>query len=168
MRERRAWGTVPMIALAAFLVSACSGGSEEPTASASSTVEIDAARIFEGRASIAGTITLPRGSGGGKSIQLTMSGGGAEITQRGSYVALAGTTPGESVPFAIRGLVAGAYTVRARVDQNGDGLLDSPGDLDGHSGGTLEAPVFDPALAKETTIEASGATGVDFALGTIP
>ena len=168
MNARRALAPLPVIVLAISLASACSDGSTEPSASASSAVEIDAARIFEGSASIAGTITLPRGSGGGKSIQLTVSGGGAEITQRGSYVALAGTTPGESVPFAIRGLVAGAYTVRARVDQNGDGLLDSPGDLDGHSGGTLEAPVFDPALAKETTIEASGATGVDFALGTIP
>jgi hypothetical protein len=143
---------------------ACGDG-DDGGSSASGPVTLDASKVFEGNLTISGTITLPAGAGAGKSIQLTASGGGADITQMGSYVGLAGTTPGETVPYTITGLVAGEYTVRARVDQNDDGKLDSPGDLDGHYGGTVDAPIMDVTAAKDVTVGSSGATGVDFGVG---
>ena len=146
--------------------SACSSG--DSGATGSGDVRLDASRIFKGSLTLTGTITLPKGSGSGKSIQLTASGGGADITKSGSVVAPAGTTPGESVPYTITGLEAGEYTVRARVDQNGDGNLSSSGDLDGQTGGTVEAPVFDSGKAKKVTVGPNGASGVDFGLGPVP
>lgn len=143
--------------------SACSSSD-----SASGDVRLDASRIFRGSLTLTGTITLPKGAGSGKSIQLTASGGGADITKSGSVVAPAGTTPGESVPYTITGLSAGEYTVRARVDQNGDDNLSSSGDLDGQTGGTVEAPVLDSSKAKKVTVGPNGATGVDFGLGLVP
>jgi hypothetical protein len=164
--RRTAISIAAMTALA-FMVLGCSSG-DSGSGGSGGPVQLDASRTFKGNLTLTGTITLPPGSGAGKSIQLTASGGGADITQRGSYVALAGTTPGESVPYTITGLVAGEYSVRARVDQNGDGNLSTPGDLDGHSGGTLEAPIFDFSKAKEVMVGPSGATGVDFGVGRLP
>lgn len=149
-----------------LVLGGCSSG--DSGGGASGPVRLDASLIFKGSLSLTGTISLPSGSGGGKLIQLTASGGGASITQSGSFVAAAGSTPGESVPYTIVGLVEGEYSVRARVDQDGDGNLASAGDLDGYSGGTVEAPIFDFAKAKKLTVGPSGATGVDFGIGRAP
>jgi hypothetical protein len=163
--RRLLWLAVASITLACSSGTSSTGGT---SGGGGDGVDLDASRVFKGTLTLSGTITLPPGSGSGKGIQLTASGGGADISQKGSFVGAAGSTPGESVPYVITGLVAGEYTVRARVDQNDDNVLVSPGDLDGHSGGTLDAPVLDVGKAKKVTVGASGATGVDFGLGRLP
>jgi hypothetical protein len=156
----------------AFLLLSCSdGGSSTGTSNGGSgggAVTLDASTIFKGTLTLSGTITLPPGSGAGKSIQLTASGGGADITQKGSQVGLAGTTPGDSVPYTITGLVAGKYSVRARVDMDGNGALADDVDLDGFTGGTVDAPVRDISKAQQVDVGPSGATGVNFGVGKAP
>jgi hypothetical protein len=153
----------------AVVLLSCSddGGSSSSSGSGGGAVTLDASNIFKGNLTLSGTITLPAGSGAGKSIQLTASGGGADITQKGSQVGPAGTTPGDTVPYTVTGLVAGKYSIRARVDMNGDGMLAS-GDLDGFTGGTAAAPVTDFAKAVQVDVGPSGATGVDFGVGKVP
>jgi hypothetical protein len=152
--------------VAVLLALTACGGSD--AGGSTGDVRLDAARIFEGNLIVSGTITLPAGSGAGKNIQLTVTGGSTDLHHNGSFVGPAGTTPGEQVRYTIAGLVAGDYTVRARVDQDGDTNLASHGDLDGYFGGTVEAPVLDGAGAKKVTVGASGATHVDFGLGRVP
>lgn len=161
-----------VVGVISLLLVSCSDSSTGSTSGASTTsgggaVALDASRIFKGNLTLSGTITLPAGSGAGKSIQLTASGGGEDITQKGSQVGLAGTTPGDSVPYTVTGLVAGKYSIRARVDMDGNGALGA-GDLDGYTGGTAAAPVTDFSKAVEVEVGPSGATGVDFGLGKAP
>lgn len=163
-------------ALFAVALISCSDDSTGTTSSTSSSssggaasgVTLDASKIFKGNVTLTGTITLPPGSGAGNAIQLTATGRGADITTSGSQVGLAGNTPSESFQYTITGLSPGKYSVRARVDQNGDGDLSTPGDLDGFTGGTVAAPVTDFAKAAEVDVTTSGATGVDFGLGKNP
>lgn len=89
------------------------------------------------------------------------------IRTNGSQVGSAGSTPGDSVPYTITGLGPGQYSVRARVDVDGNGALAS-GDLDGYSGGTIDAPISDFSKAKKVEVGASGATGIDFAVAKVP
>jgi hypothetical protein len=164
------------VLIGALSIASCSdGGSSTGTTSSgggggggggSGTVSLDASRIFNGNLTLSGTITLPPGSGAGKSIQLTASGGGEDITQSGSQVGPAGTTPGDTVPYTVTGLVEGTYSIRARVDMDANGSLEA-GDLDGYTGGTVAAPVVEFTKAVKVTVGPSGATGVDFGLGKV-
>jgi hypothetical protein len=157
------------IACALLVVSCSDGASNTGTTSSGGTsgVSLDASKIFKGTLTLSGTITLPPGTGAGKSIQLTASGGGADITQKGSQVGPAGTTAGDAVPYTVTGLAPGKYSIRARVDVDGNGSLQS-GDLDGYTGGTVDAPVVEFSKAKEIDVGPSGATGVDFGVGKAP
>ena len=65
------------------------------------------------------------------------------------------------------GLSEGKYSVRARIDVDGNGSLQS-GDLDGFTGGTVDAPITDFSKAKEIDVGPSGATGVDFGVAKVP
>jgi hypothetical protein len=159
------------ILVCALSIASCSdGGSSTGATSASSggpsAVTLDASRIFRGNLTLSGTITLPPGSGAGKSIQLTASGGGEDITQTGSQVGPAGTTPGDTVPYTVTGLVEGSYSIRARVDMDANGSLEA-GDLDGYTGGTVAAPIMEFSKAVKVTVGPSGATAVDFGLGKV-
>jgi hypothetical protein len=160
-----------LVATFGFLLSCSDGGSTGTTSGATSTgngsVSLDASKIFKGTLTLSGTITLPPGTGAGKSIQLTASGGGDDITKNGSQVGSAGSSPGDSVPYTITGLSEGKYSVRARIDIDGNGVLGS-GDLDGFTGGTVDAPITDFAKAKEFDVGPSGATGVDFGVAKVP
>lgn len=154
------------LVIVALSIASCSDDSSS-SGGAGSGVTLDASRIFKGDLTLSGTITLPAGTGAGKAIQLTASGGGEDITTSGSQVGPAGTTPGDTVPYTITGLAQGKYSVRARIDVDGDGTLAS-GDLDGFTGGTVEAPVTDFSKATKVDVGPSGATGVDFGVGRVP
>src|SRR6187551_663280 len=107
---------MPMLAALIVLVSCSDGGSTGTTSGSTSSsgggsgaVTLDASKIFKGTLTLSGTITLPPGTGAGKSIQLTASGGGEDITKNGSQVGSAGSSPGDSVPYTITGLSEGKY-----------------------------------------------------------
>ncbi|WP_426756013.1 hypothetical protein [Myxococcus sp. Y35] len=130
-------------------------------------VTLDASSVFKGTLTLVGTLTLPKGSASGKAVRLAVAGGGT--TAKGSVSALAeGTTTGESVTYSITGLIEGTYTVRANVDMNDNGRLGEPGDLDGYSGGTLDAPVLESTAAQKIALGADGASCVNFGLAVLP
>lgn len=163
---------VKIVSTIAFaLLLSCSSDSTGTTSggtpTASGAVSLDASKIFKGTLTITGTITLPAGTGAGKAIQLTANGKTSDITKSGSQVGPAGSTAGDTVPYTITGLSEGKYSVRARIDVDGNGALGA-GDLDGYSGGTVDAPVTDVAKAKEIDVGPSGATGVDFGVTKTP
>lgn len=152
----------------ALALLSCSDSSSGGSSGGGGGVSLDASKIFQGNLTLSGTITLPAGTGSGKLIQLTASGGGSDITKSGSQVGPAGSTPGDSVPYTITGLSEGKYSVRARIDVDGNGNLGDPGDLDGFTGGTVDAPIQDFGKAVKVDVGANGATGVDFGVNKNP
>lgn len=131
---------------------ACSddGGSSNGSGNASGTdLELDASEFFEGTHSIRGTITLPS-SGAGRAVQLNVSGEGL----RGNFLGPAGKTgAGSTATYTILGLPAGKYTVQARIDVTGNGMLGDQGDFDGTS---------------QPIDVATSVTGVDFGVEIVP
>jgi hypothetical protein len=112
-----------------------------------------------------GSVQVPPTVTAGQPVQLTV----VRTSGGGSFAGPAGRTTGAAaMTYRVQGLAAGAYRVRLRADQNGNGQLDDVGDLDGWYDGGVDAPIASLAAAATVVLDGGCVTGVDFGAGARP